>query len=138
MTVGLSLSQRDRDAQRIGARERMDRLRAFSPDQMAAGLIWLLGYDQRTFDAVLDAVEPCIGEEELFGGPEPTCGICGEKIGIFLRLGLDWRHYRETRDSSLVSGDRLKGTGIGQVELFDPGHAPVVTWCLFDEVPRGR
>jgi hypothetical protein len=35
--VGLSLSQRDRDAQRIGARERMDRLRAFSPDQMAAG-----------------------------------------------------------------------------------------------------
>jgi hypothetical protein len=116
MTVGLSLYQRDRDAQRIGARERMDRLRAFSPDQLAAGLIWLLGCDPRMFDAVLDAVEPCAGDEDLSGGePEPACGICGEKIGIFLRLGLDWRHYRETRDSSLVGGQgRLSGTGSGR------------------------
>ena len=138
--MGLSLSQRGRDAQRIGARERMDRLRACSPDQMAAGLIWLLGYDQRTFDAVLDAVEPRAGDEDPFGsGPEPACGVCGEKIGIFLRLGLDWRHYRETRESSLVSGqDRLGGTGIGQIELFDPGHAPVVTWRLFDESTARR
>lgn len=138
--MGLSLSQHDHDAQRIGPRERMERLRACSPDQMAAGLIWLLGYDQRTFDAVLDAVEPCLENEDLFGsGPEPVCGICGEKIGIFLRLGLDWRHYRETRDSSLVSGqDRLSGTGIGQIELFDPGHAPVVTWRLFDEATTRR
>jgi hypothetical protein len=51
MTVGLSLSQRDRDAQQIGARERMDRLRACSPDQLAAGLIGLLGYDQQAFDS---------------------------------------------------------------------------------------
>jgi len=138
--VGLSLYQHNHDAQRIQARERMERLRAFSPDQMAAGLIWLLGYDSRTFDAVLDAVEPCAGDEGLFGsGPEPVCGICGEKIGIFLRLGLDWRHYRETRESSLVSGqDRLGGTGIGQIELFDPGHAPVVTWRLFDEAAARR
>jgi hypothetical protein len=138
--VGLSLYQRDHDAQRIGARERIDRLRAFSPDQMAVGLIWLLGYDQRTFDAVLDAAEPCVGDGDLSGGdPEPTCGICAEKIGIFLRLGLDWRHYRETRESSLVNGqDRLSGTGIGQIELFDPGHAPVVTWRLFDEAAARR
>jgi hypothetical protein len=139
MTVGLSLSQRDRDAQPIGARERMDQLRACSPDQMAAGLTWLLGYDQPTFDAVLDAMEPCAGEEDLSGGPEPACGICGEKIGIFLRLGLDWRHYRETRDSSLIGGqDRLKGTGIRQIELFDPGHAPVVTWRLLGEATARR
>jgi len=58
----------------------MERLRAFSPDQMAAGLIWLLGYDSRTFDAVLDAVEPCAGDEDPFGSePEPACGICGKK-----------------------------------------------------------
>jgi hypothetical protein len=140
MTVGLSLYQRDHDAQQIQARERMDRLWTCSPDQMAAGLIWLLGYDQRTFDAVLDAVEPCAEDEDLFGSdPEPVCGICGEKIGIFLRLGLDWRHYRETRDSSLVGDqDRLSGTGIGQIELFDPGHAPVVTWRLFDEAAVRR
>jgi hypothetical protein len=60
-----------------------------------------------------------------------VCGIRGEEIGIFLRLGLDWRHYRETRESGLVGDqDRLSGTGIGQIELFDPGHAPVVTWRL--------
>jgi hypothetical protein len=129
MTVGLSLSQRDHDAQQIQARERMDRLRACSSDQLAAGLIWLLGYDQPTFDAVLDAVEPCAGGEDPSGSePEPVCGICGEHVGIFLRLGLDWRHYRETRESSLMNGqDRLGGTRIGQIELFDPGHAPVVT-----------
>jgi hypothetical protein len=30
------------------------------------------------------------------------------------------------------------GTGVGQVELFDPGHAPVVTWRLFDEAAVRR
>jgi hypothetical protein len=128
------------DAHQIEARKRMERLRAFSPDQLAAGLIWLLGYDQRTFDVVLDAAEPCAGDEDLFGSePEPVCGICGEKIGIFLRLGLDWRHYRETRDASLAGGqDRLGGTGLGQIELFDPGHIPVVTWRLFDGAAAQR
>jgi hypothetical protein len=132
MTVELSLYQREHDAQQIEAQERMERLRTFSPDQMAAGLIWLLGYDLRTFDAVLDAAEPCMEDEDPSGSdPEPVCGICGEHIGIFLRLGLDWWHYRETRESSLMGGqERLGGTGVGQVELFDPGHAPVVTWHL--------
>lgn len=66
--------------------------------------------------------------------PEPMCGICGEAIGIFLRLGLDWRHYRETRDAIIAGGEhRLGGTGVGQIELFDPGHAPAVTWRLPDE-----
>lgn len=83
---------------------------------------------------------PVSGMRTSFGsGLEPVCVICGEKIGIFLRLGLDWRHYRETRESSLVSGqDRLSGTGVGQIELFDPGHAPVVTWRLFDEIAARR
>jgi hypothetical protein len=124
MTVGLSLSQRDRDAQQIEARERMERLRAFSPDQLAAGLIWLLGYDQRIFDAVLDAVEPCAGEGSSGSEPEPVCGICGEHVGIFLRFGMDWRHYRETA----TDRDRPGGTGFGQIELFDPGHVPAVIW----------
>jgi hypothetical protein len=90
MTVGLSLSEREQDSQR------MELLGAFSPEQLATGLVWLSGYDPRTFDAVLNAAEPCRGDD-LDGGdePEPVCGRCGEKIGIFLRLGLDWRHYRE-------------------------------------------
>ncbi len=125
--MGPSLSQHDQNARQIEALERMERLRAFSPDQMAAGLTWLLGYDQRTFDAVLDAAEPCAGDEDPPGSePEPVCGICGEKIGIFLRLGLDWRHYRET-------GNALLAAGHGRIELFDPGHVPVVTWRRFDE-----
>ena len=135
--MGLSLTQRAQDAQPIGPRERLERLTGFTASQLAAGLTWLAGYDPRTFDAVLDAVEPGTDQD---GGddPEPFCATCGIPIGIFLRLGLDWRHYRETWDSSLISGqDRLNGTGIGQIELFDPGHAPVVTWRLFDEVPRG-
>jgi hypothetical protein len=135
MTVGPSLSQHDQNAHQIDARERMERLRAFSPDQMAAGLIWLLGYDQRIFDAVLDAAEPCSGDDDLSGSdPEPVCEICGEQIGIFLRLGLDWRHYRQTRDAGLAGGQaRVSGTGLGQIELFEPGHAPVVAWHRFDE-----
>jgi hypothetical protein len=48
--------------------------------------------------------------------PEPYCVICGADAGIFLRLGLDWRHYR---------GD---GTTAGQIELFDAGHTPIIAW----------
>jgi hypothetical protein len=133
MTVGLSLSQRDQEAHQIEARQRVERLRAFSPDQMAVGLIWLSGYDPCTFDAVLDAVASCAGDEDAFGRePEPVCGTCGEKIGIFLRLGLDWRHYRETRDALLLGSHRDTVPTIGQIELFEPGHPPVVTWRLFD------
>jgi hypothetical protein len=63
---------------------------------------------------VLDAVGPCIGD----GGeePAPICSQCGADIGIFLKFGLDWRHYR---DAVLTD-----------VGLFDPGHAPVVAWHL--------
>ena len=133
--MGLSLSQRDRDTHQIEARKRMERLRAFNPDQMAVALIWLSGYDPLTFDAVLDAVEPCAGDEEELSGcePEPVCGICGEKIGIFLRLGLDWRHYRETRDARLLSSHPDAVPAMGQIELFEADHAPMVTWRLFDE-----
>lgn len=122
--MGLSLSEREQD------RQRMERLGAFSPEQLATGLIWLSGYDPRTFDAVLNAAEPCPGDD-LDGSdePEPVCGRCDEKIGIFLRLGLDWRHYREPRDTSPA------GTALGPIELFDPGHAPVVIWRLPDEAP---
>jgi hypothetical protein len=131
--VGLSLSQHDQDAQPV-QRHRMERLRTFSPEQMAAGLIWLSGYDPRTFDAVLDAAEPCPGDEDLYGRePEPVCGLCGAAIGIFLRLGLEWRHYRETRDTATREGEQGSGGGFGRIELFDPGHAPTVTWRLFDK-----
>ena len=56
------------------------------------------------------------------GEAEPVCAICDGKIGIFTERGLAWRHY---------TGD---GTTVGQQELYDPGHAPVVTWRLAEDL----
>jgi hypothetical protein len=130
--MGPSLSQHAQDPHLV-QRRRTQRLRTFSPKQMAVGLSWLSGYDPRTFDAVLDAAEPRPGDEDLHGRePEPVCGQCGSAIGIFLRLGLDWRHYRETRDPG-PGDEQGSAMRFGRIELFDPGHAPVVTWRLLDE-----
>jgi hypothetical protein len=46
----------------------------------------------------------------------PFCEKCGADIGIFLRFGFDWRHYRNTAN--------------GDIELFDPGHAPRLAWRM--------
>ena len=56
------------------------------------------------------------------GEAEPVCAICDGKIGIFMERGLDWRHY---------TGD---GTTVGQQHIYDPGHAPVVTWRLAEDL----
>jgi hypothetical protein len=48
--------------------------------------------------------------------PVPFCGQCGADIGVFLKFGLDWRHY--------------VATTLDDIELFDPGHAPVVAWRI--------
>jgi hypothetical protein len=82
---------------------------------------------------VLDAAEPCTGDEDLYGEPEPVCGLCGSAIGIFLRLGLEWRHFRESPDPAVPNGERRSGVRFGRIELFDPGHTAVVTWRLFDQ-----
>lgn len=119
--MGLSLSQHGQEAQRI------ERLRMFSPEQLTTGLIWLSGYDPLTFDAVLDAAESCLGDEDPHSEPEPVCGLCGSAIGIFLRLGLQWRHYRETQDATRED-EPATGAGFGHIELFDPGHAALVAW----------
>jgi hypothetical protein len=72
----------------------------------------------RLFDATLDATEPCTDDDnpDPADNPEPFCMVCGADVGIFLRFGLDWRHYR---------GD---GTTVGLIELFDPGHVPIIGW----------
>ena len=70
-------------------------------------------------DEMLDKVEyDAIDDPDPSKEPEPFCAECGSDIGVFLRYGLNWRHFR---------GD---GTVIGQIELFDPGHEPVVSWRL--------
>jgi hypothetical protein len=85
---------------------------------MTMALTWLAGYSPAVFDATLDATEPCTDDDtpDPATDPAPFCVICGADVGIFLRFGLDWRHYR------------ADGTTVGQIELFDPGHTPVIAW----------
>jgi hypothetical protein len=99
--------------------DRIARLTALTPEDAAAGLLWLAMNFPAVADAMLDKVEyDAIDDPDPSQDPEPFCAECGAAIGIFLRFGLDWRHFR---------GD---GTTIGQIELFDPGHGPVVAWRL--------
>jgi hypothetical protein len=104
--------------------ERVERLCAASPEQQAQALLFLSGYAPAVFDAVLDAVEPCDEDADPDAGEEsePFRGACAERIGIFLRLGLGWRHYRGEEPG-------------GPFEIFDPGHEPVVTWRPATSIP---
>jgi hypothetical protein len=112
--MGHSLTQTGRRVPGITAEDRMERIGQLSVQQQADALLWLAGYAPDVFDAVADAVEPC-----LDGGlddPAPFCSRCGADIGVFLKLGLDWRHYR--------------GSTLDDIELFEPGHPPVLAWRL--------
>ena len=62
--------------------------------------------EDRAADGTLDSDAP--------DDPAPYCTACGSEIGIFIRYSLGWRHYRTTAQHG--------------IELFDPGHAPVVGW----------
>jgi hypothetical protein len=92
----------------------MERIGQLSVQQQADALLWLAGYAPDVFDAVADAVEPCPGDGS--GDPAPFCSRCGADIGVFLKLGLDWRHYR--------------GSTLDDIELFEPGHPPVLAWRM--------
>ncbi len=112
--MGLSLTQPARAPREITAEDRMERLGALTQQQCADALLWLAGYAPAVFDAVIDAVQPCPGDGS--DDPAPFCELCGADLGIFLKLGLDWRHYR--------------GALPGPIELYDPGHAPVLAWRI--------
>jgi hypothetical protein len=77
--------------------ERVERLGAVNPEQTRQALLFLSGYAPAVFDAALDAVEPCEENDDPDAGKdaESFCAVCAERVGIFLRVGLDWRHYRE-------------------------------------------
>jgi hypothetical protein len=117
VTVEDIIPQRPQDAL-APARARLTRLSTLDPDRLSQALTFLAGYSPSTFDAALDATEPCPDDNtpDPALDPEPYCTICGADVGIFLRFGLDWRHYR---------GD---GTTTGPIELFDPGHTSTIAW----------
>ena len=106
----------------LGPHEQLDRLAGLSPVQMRAALIFLYGISPDMYDLAMNAAEPDDAPGAT-GEAAPTCEICGADVGIFLRYGLKWRHFR---------GD---GTTAGEQELYDPGHEPVVTWRMPEDDP---
>ena len=97
-------------------RERLARLADLDADRLSMALTWLAGYRPAIFDAVLDATEPCPGDDQpdAMHDLEPYCRLCGAQVGVFVARGNDWHHFR--------------GTPGGKVELFDTGHLPIIGW----------
>jgi hypothetical protein len=106
------------------------RLRGLSRQQLGDRLTWLAWYQPGIFTAVMDYMEfvdvlaadadPTSPEPDRLDydkEPAPVCARCGADLGIFIKFGLDWRHYRE-------------GAALGYAEIFDPGHAPELAWRL--------
>src|ERR1700737_2041647 len=94
ITMGLSLTQAAPAAHPITADDRMERIGQLTTRQLTDALLFLAGYAPAVFDAVAEAVEPCAGDGTE--DPAPFCAICGGDLGVFLKLGLDWRHYTGT------------------------------------------
>ena len=110
------------------ARQRADRLGTATVGQMHAALAFLSVIDPEAFEIAFTAVTPASSDQPRSTEPEddepvPVCRACNSLLGIFPEHGLNWQHYR---------GD---GTTSGAQEIFDPGHAPEVIWCLPDEDP---
>ena len=108
------------EARRIRAADasiRLEQLDALDPDQLTAGMAWLAGFNPAVFDATLDAALTVDDDRHTQDeqDAEPYCTSCGATIGIFLRYGTDWRHFR---------GD---GTA-AKAEVYETDHAPVVGW----------
>ena len=106
----------------VSARGRADKLARATVGEMGAALALLSMLDPEAFEIGFTAVPLSSGDgddEE----PIPVCRICGALIGIFPDSGLHWQH--------------LRGDGItsGTQEVYEPGHAPEVTWILPDEDP---
>ncbi len=97
-----------------------ERLRGLDRQQFADRLTWLSWWAPGTFTAVMDYMQ-FVDDRAADGtldaddpdDPAPYCTACDGEIGIFIRYGLGWRHYRTTP---------------GGIELYDSGHAPEVGW----------
>jgi hypothetical protein len=106
----------------LGTHPRLDRVAAATFEQLSAALIFLSVFEPDAFDHSMDVAQSDDDHPGATGEAEPVCAICDAKIGIFMERGLAWRHY---------TGD---GTTVGQQHIYEPGHAPVVTWRLAEEL----
>ena len=107
----------------ISPHPRLDRVAAATFEQLSAALIFLSVFEPDAFDHSMDVAQSDDDDNPgATGEAEPVCAICDGKIGIFMERGLAWLHY---------TGD---GSTVGQQEIYDPGHSPVVTWCLAEDL----
>ena len=104
-----------------GPRPRLDRIAAATLEQLSTALLFLSIFDADAFDHAMDVAQSDDENPGATGEAEPVCASCNGKIGIFMEKGLAWCHY---------TGD---GTTIGQQHIYDPGHAPTVTWRLSED-----
>ena len=83
MTVNDIIPQHAQDAL-AQAHQRLIRLATLDSARMTEALTWLSGYSPSTFDATLDATEPCTDDDtpDLANDPEPFCTVCGADLGI--------------------------------------------------------
>jgi len=118
MTQSGSIAHADLDA---AARKRADRLARATPGQMQAALGLLSMLDPEAFEIAFTAVPAAPGDD----GDEPVamCLHCGGLVGVFSDRGMHWQHFR---------GDGITSAA---PQVYDPGHAPEVTWILPDEDP---
>ena len=107
-----------------------ERLRGLSTQQLLDAMTFLSFWSPSAFTAVLDYCEavdwgwssfdpdlifdPDSEDDDPDDSPAPVCARCGGDLGIFVKFGLDWRHYR--------------GEGLDNIELYDPDHAPEIIW----------
>jgi hypothetical protein len=106
----------------LSTHPRLDRVAAATTEQLSAALIFLSVFEPDAFDHSMDVAQSDDDNPGSTGEAEPVCAICDGKIGIFMERGLAWLHY---------TGD---GTTVGQQQIYDPGHAPVVTWLLAEDL----
>jgi hypothetical protein len=105
------------------ARQRADRRAQATTGQMQAALAFLSVIDPEAFEIAFTAITPAGGDEPETEEPVPVCRACSATAGIFPEHGLDWKHYRD-------------GTTAGAQQVYDPGHAPEVTWRLPTDNPE--
>jgi hypothetical protein len=105
----------------LGPHPRLDRIAAATFEQLSAALIFLSVFDADAFDHAMDVAQSDDDETGATGEAAPVCATCGGNVGIFMERGLAWQHY---------AGD---GTTVGEQQIYDPGHAPAVTWRLSED-----
>jgi hypothetical protein len=114
----LSVPVSSPEEQSARARRDLARIAALDLEQPPLALAFLAGYYPAVFEAVLEAVEPCVapGADGETPDQEPYCVKCGAPVGVFLAHGKGYRHYRGILTAS------------SKPRPYKADHIPVVGW----------